>query len=67
MPFVATQMDTKRSKSERERQIPYGITYIWNLKYDTNLQNRNRLTDREQTCGCQGGGGWGKGGLGGWV
>ena len=27
---------TKWSKSERERQIPYGITYMWNLKYDTN-------------------------------
>ena len=24
------------AKSERERQIPYDITYIWNLKYDTN-------------------------------
>ena len=24
------------SKSERERQIAYDITYIWNLKYDTN-------------------------------
>ena len=23
----------------------------------THLQNRNRLIDREQTCGCQGGGG----------
>ena len=23
-------------KSERERQIPYDITYMWNLKYDTN-------------------------------
>ena len=22
--------------SERERQIPYDITYMWNLKYDTN-------------------------------
>ena len=22
------------SKSERERQIPYDITYMWNLKYD---------------------------------
>ena len=47
---------TKQSKSERERQIPYDITYIWNLKYDTkiykmkiykNLQNRNRLTNLE--------------------
>ena len=27
---------TKWSKSERERQIPYDITYMWNLKYDTN-------------------------------
>ena len=23
-------------KSERERQIPYDITYMWNLKYGTN-------------------------------
>ena len=27
---------TKGSKSERERQIPYDITYTWNPKYDTN-------------------------------
>ena len=27
---------TEWSKSERERQIPYDITYIWNLIYDTN-------------------------------
>ena len=43
---------TKWSKSERERQIPY-ITYMWNLKYDTNelLWNRNRLTDIEKRFG----------------
>ena len=32
-------MDTTRdycTKSETERQVPYDITYIWNLKYDTN-------------------------------
>ena len=23
---------TKWSKPERERQIPYGVTYLWNLK-----------------------------------
>ena len=23
-------------RSERQRQIPYDITYVWNLKYDTN-------------------------------
>ena len=27
---------TKRSKSEREREIPYDIIYMWNRKYDTN-------------------------------
>ena len=27
---------TKWSKSERKMQIPYGITDMWNLKYDTN-------------------------------
>ena len=26
----------KWSKSDRERQITYDITYMWNLKYDTN-------------------------------
>ena len=24
------------TKSKRERQTPYDITYVWNLKYDTN-------------------------------
>ena len=27
---------TKWNKSEGERQIPHDITYMWNLKYDTN-------------------------------
>ena len=40
---------TKWSKSDRERQISYDITYRWSLKIDTNeqflLQNRNRLID----------------------
>ena len=39
---ICSNMDTTRdyhtkwSKTERKRQIPYDITYIWNLKYDTN-------------------------------
>ena len=40
----------KWSKSDGERQIPYNITYMWNLKkwYKwTYLWNRNRLTDLE--------------------
>ena len=27
---------TKWSKSDRIRQVPYGITYMWNLKNNTN-------------------------------
>ena len=38
-PFTATWMQLEiiiLSKSDRERQMPYDITYMWNLKYDTN-------------------------------
>ena len=37
---------TLSEMSDRERQMPYDITYIWNLKNNTNelsMQNRNRL------------------------
>ena len=38
--FAATWMHRddqgKCSKSETQRQIPYNITYMWNLKYATN-------------------------------
>ena len=37
MPPAATWMQlemTILTKSKRERQIPYDITYIWNLNYD---------------------------------
>ena len=49
MPFVCRNMDgprddhTKWSKSERERQIPYDITYMWNLWHKwMYLQNRRK-------------------------
>ena len=38
---------TKWSKSERERQIPYDITYVWNLKYDTNELISESETDSQ--------------------
>ena len=53
---VCSNMDGPRdyhikwSKSDRERQISYDITYMWNLKkkwIQMNLQNGNRLIDRE--------------------
>ena len=34
-----------REMSERERQIPFGFTYIWNLKQ--NKQNKTRLIETE--------------------
>ena len=38
VPFAATWMnlETIIRSEERERQIPYAITYMWNLRYDTN-------------------------------
>ena len=59
----------KRCKSERERQIPYHITYMWNLNMaQMNLSTKQKQTHRhrQQTCGCQGGVAWGREGLGVW-
>ena len=40
MPFAATWMELEiiilSEVRQKERQIPYDITYMWNLKYDTN-------------------------------
>ena len=40
MPFAATWMQLEiiilSEMSERVRQIPYDITFMWNLKYGTN-------------------------------
>ena len=38
---------TKWRKSERERQIPYDSTYMWDLKYDTNEHTQETETDVE--------------------
>ena len=74
MAFASTWTDleiyhTKQSKSERERQILHDITYMWNLKYDTNeliyITEIDSQT-REQTYGCQGEGVGGGDGLGVW-
>ena len=51
MPSAATWLDLEiiisEVKSERGRKIPYDITYIQNLKYDTNQHTykTKRLTD----------------------
>ena len=41
---------TKQNKSERQRQKPYDLTYMWNLKYYQNehiYEIKKRLTDLE--------------------
>ena len=38
---------TKQRRSERERQIPYVITYMWNLKYDANEPIYETETDSQ--------------------
>lgn len=48
MPCAATWMDVEMSilcRSDRERQVLYDVTYVWNLKAtEMNLrQNRDRL------------------------
>ena len=64
MPLAATWMELPETlilsevKSDRERQIPYDITYVWNLIYSTNEPFHRKETHGlgEQTCGCQDGG-----------
>ena len=46
--WMELETHTKWSKSERERQIPYDITYIWNLIYGTNeLSTEKKIMDLE--------------------
>ena len=54
-----TKDQKKKNKNKKtERQIPYHITYIWNLIYSTNepFHRKENLGLGEETCGCQGGG-----------
>ena len=49
MPFIATWMQLEiliQSKSEREKQIPYDITFVWNLKCGTNEPVYRTETDQ---------------------
>ena len=51
---------SKWCMSERQREIPYVITSMWNLKHDTNELIHETETDSQirRTSGCQ----WGEGG-----
>ena len=51
---ICSNMDASRyyhTKSERERQIPHEITYMWNLNYDTNDSIYKTDSQGDQTCG----------------
>ena len=50
MPFTATWMQLKviiLSKSERERQMPCDITYMWNLKCGINGEFLSQCSGNE--------------------
>ena len=50
MPFAATWMDLEiiiLCKSDRKRQISYAITYMWNLKYNTDKFIYEQETDSQ--------------------
>ena len=62
MSFAATWLELETlilSKSERERQIPCDITYIWNVIYSTNepFHRKENHGLGEQICDCHRGSG----------
>ena len=72
MSFAAIWMEIEilmlSEVSERERQIPYDITYMWSLKYGTNDLSMKEKHHGQggQACVCkgEGEGGGGTGSLG---
>ena len=71
VPFAETWMDLEMiilSESDRERQLSYDITYMWNLKKYTNelIYKTTRLTDRENKLMVTKVGGVGRDKLGVW-
>ena len=44
---IDVNRDTKWGKSERQRQMPYDITYMWNLNYGTNESVYRAETDSD--------------------
>ena len=68
MPFVAACIDLEiiilSEVSQKEKEISYVITYMWNLKHGTNsvsMKQKQSHRHREQTCGCHRRGCVGKG------
>ena len=57
IPFTATWMQLEililSEESQKERQIPYDIPYMWNHMVQMNLSTKHKQIHKEQTCGCQ--------------
>ena len=70
MPFAATWMELEtlilsEVKQERERQIPYDTTYIWNRNIaQMNLSTETKIMDMENRLGVAKGEGEGVGWVG---
>ena len=69
MPFAATwmQLELIILSQVRKRKIPYEISYMWSLKYDTDEPTYETETDSQTwrtDSWFQGGGGWGRGRVG---
>ena len=51
MPFAATWMDLEiiilSKVSQKEKDIPYDTSYMWNLKYDTDEHIYETETDSQ--------------------
>ena len=59
----------KGIKSERERQVPHDIIYMWNLQYDTNehiYKTKHSRNIENRFVVVKGDGVWGRKGLGMW-
>ena len=61
MPFTAPCFDLEliipNEVRKRKTKMPCDITYVWNLKYDTNeliCETERDTQNRGQGCGCQG-------------
>ena len=74
MPFAATWMQLEiiilSEISQKEKDKYHMISLICGIQNMTqmNITMKQKQTHghREQTCGGQGGGGWGRDGMGGW-
>ena len=64
MPFAATRMDLKiiMLSDIHQRQIPYDITYMWNLKKVTqmNLSAKQKQTHKHREQSVVARGKWGR-------